>query len=238
MRIQYLIVLLSIMMGNAAFSQATERNSNYNSKYDSSVFSTHHKSDTATLPVYAVGISPSAFLNIFPMVQLSQELRLTPEVGIFVEYALSSERTHKDNRYGRRIKFGTSWVIDRNKLSFSTLNLNYLYRSTTGSFEGPNFIGGGTSTVRNYVNMRAIEGSLSFHKYITNYFKVEFGVGLGVGKVGLLNLQNVSKPETVRDSYLGIPGEVDLEMVNSNENSSLIITNSIHLNVAYVLFDK
>ena len=219
----FIALLLVLLTGNAAFGQV---NSSYAG--DNSI------GELAVLPKYAVGFSQSALLNKYPMLQFTQEFGLTSNVGIILDYGFSPVRYNTIDPNGRRIKLGGSFITQRRKSVYTTINASYLSRSTSETVFV--FDSWEDRLETQHTHLQAVEGSISVHKVFASRVKLELGVGVVAGYTKLISLNEPAIFDDVGSIVTGISDEVWEARENGSPVSKQYLSPSFDINVSYILF--
>lgn len=137
-----------------------------------------------TFPSQRIGITPSAFLNLFPAIQLNTDLAIKPKTNLSIEagYIFDSET----DAQGLRVRPGIEFFLARSKNTAITYGLHAHFRYTAEY----RTVFGETRTnefQRIYYNNRrdrfyyGMALSANFLFKISNRWYLEIGGGAGVG---------------------------------------------------------
>lgn len=79
---------------------------------------------------YNVGVSPSAFLNYFPGIQISQDFGINKYLNIPFETAYIYKSVYAPFADGFRIKSGIEWCISPREKAFAIIGIHGIFRRT------------------------------------------------------------------------------------------------------------
>ncbi len=139
-------------------------------------------------PVYAVGISPSAFISVYPAVQVSQDFGIYKPFNISLEsgYIYSTSYSDRD-AYGFRLRPSVECYFG-NVLSLRySIGVFYSYRFTRDNYDFEidhrdySYIE--TGHIEKEKVLKGYGVQLGIRNDIDNRFYFEFNLGLGIGEL-------------------------------------------------------
>jgi len=157
-------VISFLMLWSVTYSQST----------DSLIF----------LPKYSVGISPSAFLNVYEGVQISQDLRIAKGINLTLESAYIYSSSFYPNRKIEGVRLRPGIELDALSIGFF-----YLKRYIKEDF---------TYLIKHYelkyvrkipvVRVKDLSGlgiNLDLKNKLTDRFRIDLGFGFGLGTLSI-----------------------------------------------------
>lgn len=87
-----------------------------------------YTNDTIAFERFSIGITPSAFLNVYSAVQLNFNFGLTKNLKAVLETGHIFYNMRSKNSQGYRLKYGIEWMVKTSKYSSTVLGFNGIYR--------------------------------------------------------------------------------------------------------------
>jgi len=143
------------------------------------------------LPKYSIGISPSALLNVYEGVQISQDLRIAKGINLTLESAyIFSSSFYVDRKIeGVRLRPGIELLVNHRGEDALAIGLFYLKRYIKEDF---------SYLVKYFdydfvrkvpvVKIKDLSGfgmNLDFKNKLTDRFRIDFGFGFGLGTLSI-----------------------------------------------------
>lgn len=189
---------------------------------------------------YELGFTPSAMVNFFPAIQISNDLKLNNEWALATEaaYIFYSFRSPDLDAEGYRYKIGIERHFEINLQENFIIGLHYINRHTTEDREYQEyFIDGELIEYFNFQKEKKLSG---LNLYIGNNFyfsekiSMEFGVGFGYGKI-IVHDKNIEETIVTQNIFpCAECGIFDSKYDRQGEYGIPIIV--CHLNLSILLF--
>ncbi len=145
------------------------------------------KDSIGFLPKYAIGISPSAYINVYRGIQISQDFRFSKELNLTLESGFIFDGTLFANRdpRGIRLRFGIEYLFPVDKEDAFSVGIFFLKRYIqedlqfeVNHWEQRYFR---RIPVKRTKDLKGSGMSLDFKQKILQRFHVDFGFGIGIG---------------------------------------------------------
>jgi len=143
------------------------------------------------LPKYSIGISPSALLNVYEGVQISQDLRISKGINLTLESAyIYSSSFYVDRKIeGIRLRPGIEFLVNNSEEDALAIGLFYLKRYIKEDFSylvkyfDYDFVR--KVPVVKIKDLSGLGMNLDFKNKLTDRFRIDFGFGFGLGTLSI-----------------------------------------------------
>lgn len=138
-------------------------------------------------PKYRIGISPSAFMNFFPGIQISNDYGITDRIQLSSETAYIFQSAYGSSANGFRLKIGPEFNVASNRIIRYSIGLHYLHRTTIADredqivFREDNYVEHIDFKRKKVVNGLELYSDLSWK--LSPRLTLETGVGFGQGNI-------------------------------------------------------
>jgi hypothetical protein len=194
------------------------------------------KKEKLEYATYSVGLSPSAFVNFFNGVQVSQDFALKPNLNLTLESAYIFNSIYSDYTQGFRLKPGLEFIVAAGENSAFVMGLHYNYRRTIS----PRTIGYiyefdqyteevGVDRIKTLHGLMYSLGALG---NITDRLRLEFSLGVGLG---VLDIRDINSTAT-RTIDNAVRFDRSFYFIDSPTNEFFPL-GSINLNFSYIIVE-
>lgn len=178
---------------------------------------------------YSLGITPSAFMNLYGGIQLSQDFGLTERWNISVETGYLFFENYNNAITGYRIKPGLQYMVWSEGIAGFAIGANVNYRNTITEreFVRVYWEEGFRETKKIERTKILIGGEVMFSLFIrlNDVLRMELGAGLGAGDI------QTSDSETLEPEFRLI--NRGLQDIFDLSDDGLVPMGSFHINFSY-----